>query len=85
MKNRKDKKKLEAISIVSPAVGELLTSGHTLIDLEVPAAVAVLLGFKSVEEAAEEATRFGATISGGLPGCEQKIQQVSKIAMDFYK
>ena len=80
----KDAKKLEAISIVAPAVGEMLVSGHTLIDLEIPASVAVLLGKQSAEEAAKEAVRFGAIISGGLPGCEKKIKHVAQLALQFY-
>jgi hypothetical protein len=82
---QKDTRKLEAISMVAPLVGELLISGHTLIDLEVPAAVAALLGKQSPEEAAKEAGYFGRVISGGLPGCEQKIGQVAQLALDFYK
>jgi hypothetical protein len=82
---QKDARNLEAISMVAPLVGELLTSGHTLIDLEVPAAVAVLLGKQSREEASKEAVHFGRVISGGLPKCEQKIGQVAQLALDFYE
>jgi hypothetical protein len=82
---KKDAKKLETIAMVAPLVGELLISGHTLVDLEVPAAVAVLLGIHSIEEVAREAAQFGATISGGLPGCEQKIRQAVQLSLDFYR
>ena len=81
---QKDAKKLEAVAVVAPMVGELLVSGHTLVDLEVPAAVAVLLGVHSVEEAAKEVTRSGVAISGGLPGCVQKARQVAQLALDAY-
>ena len=82
---KKDRKKLEAISAAAPAVGEMLVSGHTLVDLEVPAALAVLLGISSPEEAAREATKAGIIASGGLPGCEQKVRKVAELALDFYR
>ena len=81
---QKESNKFEAISVVSPAVGELLTSAHTLIDLEVPALVAVLLGIATPEEAAVEAMRSGPVLSGGLPSSARKVQQVAEIALKSF-
>ena len=81
---KNDAKKLEVVAAVAPVVGELLVSGHTLIDVEVPAAVAALLGGCTPEEAAKEAVSAGWVITGGLPGCEQKARQVATMALDFF-
>ena len=81
---RKEAAQLEAIAMAAPAVGELLISGHTLIDLEVPAAVATLMGKLSPEAAAKEAARLGWILSGGLPGCEEKALQVARLAQSFF-
>ncbi|MEW6375740.1 MAG: hypothetical protein AB1502_08110 [Thermodesulfobacteriota bacterium] len=80
----KKAEELEAITIAAPAVSELLFSGHTLIDLEVPASVSVLMGIHSSEDAAKEVTHFGAILSGGMPGCEEKVQKVCRLALDIY-
>ncbi len=80
---QKDVKKMEIISLAAPAVGELLVSGHTLLDLQVPAAVAAILG-QSPGEASKEAVRSGALLSGGLPGCGQRTEKVAQLALDFF-
>jgi hypothetical protein len=80
----KEADQLEAIAMAAPVVGELLISGHTLIDLLVPAAVAALLGVLTPAGAAKEAARLGWILSGGLPGCEEKTSQVVQLALRFY-
>lgn len=81
---QKDTKKLEIIALAAPAVGELLVSGHTLLDLQVPAAVAAILG-QSLAEACKETVQSGVLLSGGLPGCEQRTRKVAQLAVDFFK
>lgn len=78
----KDENLLKVIPIVAPAVGELLVSGHTLMNLIVPATAAVAMGRISPEEAAKEALQ-GAIISGGLPGIEEKIKEAAEITLDY--
>ncbi len=80
---QKDAKKSEIVSLAAPAVGELLVSGHTLLDLLVPAAVAAILG-QSPGEASKEAARSGVLLSGGLPGCGLRTEKVAQLALDFF-
>lgn len=81
---QKDAKKIELVAMAAPAVGELLISGHTLLDLQAPAAVAAILG-QSPGEASKEAARSGVLLSGGLPGCEARTRKVAQWAVEFFK
>jgi len=79
----RDREKIELLPIVGLTVGELLVTGHTLVDIHVPAAVAALMGVLSPEEAAKEAAQFG-KITCGIPGCEEKAAEVARLAIEFY-
>lgn len=77
----KDKKTLELLPIVTPPILELLSAGHTLIDLVVPTATAAVLGKGSPEELAEEAVARGSIATGGMPRCKEKALETSHLAL----
>jgi hypothetical protein len=81
----KDKKMSELLPIVTPPVLELLTTGHTLIDLIVPTATAAVLGKGSPEELAEEAVARGSIATGGMPRCKEKALETSHLALACYE
>ncbi|MEK6671997.1 MAG: hypothetical protein AABY42_00785 [Nitrospirota bacterium] len=76
---------LQLLPIVSPAVGELLVTGHTLVDLVVPVATAVVLGKGSPEDLSEEAVSRHSMATGGLPGVGDRAAEVARLAVQFYK
>jgi hypothetical protein len=76
---------LQLLPIVSPAVGELLVTGHTLVDLVVPVATAVLQGKGSPEDLSEEAVSRYSMATGGLPGGAQRAAEVARLAVQFYR
>ncbi len=81
----KNRKLLDVLPVVAPAVGELLVNGHTLVDLLVPVATAAILGVGSPEDLAKEAASRGSLATGGLPGGAQRAAEVARLAVDFYK
>ncbi len=82
---KKDRKILEILAHVGPAVGELLVGGHTLIDLVVPVATAAVMGKGSPDELARDAVARCSLATGGLPGSAQRAGEVARLAMQFYK
>ena len=74
---------LQVIPIVAPAVGELLVSGHTLIDLVVPVAAAAVLKAGTPEALAKEAAARGSLATGGLPGGAERAAEVARLALAF--
>jgi hypothetical protein len=76
---------LQVIPLVAPTVGELLVSGHSLVDLVVPVATAAVLGVGSPEELAKEAASPGSLATGGLPGGADRAAEVARIAVSFHK
>jgi hypothetical protein len=82
---KKDRKVLEVLAHVGPAVGELLVGGHTLTDLVVPVATAAVMGKGSPEELAQEAVAGCLLATGGLPGSLHRAEDVARLAMQFYK
>ena len=74
---------LQVIPLVAPAVGELLVSGHSLIDLVVPVATAAVLGVGAPEELAKEAASPGTLATGGLPGGAARAAEVARLAVQF--
>lgn len=80
----KDQRTLEIISMLGPAVGELLVSGHTLVDLIVPVATAAVMGKGLPAELAAEAVARGSLATGGMPGTATKATEVAELAVEFY-
>ena len=78
-----DKTLLQVIPLAAPAVGELLVSGHSLIDLVVPVATAAVLGVGSPEELAQQAASPGTLVTGGLPGGAARAAEVARLAVQF--
>jgi len=81
----KDKKLLDIMPILSLPIGELMVSGHTLIDLVVPVATAAVLGKGSPEELGKEGAKRGSLATGGLPGGAKRATEVARLAMQYYK
>jgi len=78
-----DRTLLQVIPLAAPAVGELLVSGHSLIDLVVPVATAAVLGVGSPEELAQQAASPGTLATGGLPGGAARAAEVARLAVQF--
>ena len=81
----KDKKTSELLPIIAPPVLELLTTGHTLIDLIVPTATAAVLGKGNPEELAEEAVARGSFATGGMPRCKERALEAARLALACYE
>lgn len=76
----KKKDVLEAIPIAAVPVVELQLSGHTIINIIVPAAVAAAMGKYDPKEAARKAVA-GAYVSSAIPGGIQRAEEVAKRAV----
>lgn len=81
----KKKELLDLLPIVAPAVGELLVTGHSLVDLVVPVAVAAVLGKGSPEELAQESVSRYSMATGGIPGGAERAMEVARLALHVYK
>lgn len=79
----RDEALLQVIPLVAPAVGELLVSGHSLIDLIVPVATAAALGVGSPEDLAKEAAAPGTLATGGLPGGAARAAEVARLTLQL--
>ena len=80
----KDKQLLSLLPIVAPAVSELLVTGHSLVDLVVPVATAVVLGKGEPDKLADEAVARYSLATGGIPGGSGRAAEVAKLARFFY-
>jgi hypothetical protein len=76
----KNKDVLGAIPLAAVPVTELQLSGHTIINIIVPAAVAAAMGKLTPKEAAREAIA-GAYVSSAIPGGMQRAEEVAKRAV----
>ncbi len=81
----KKKELLDLLPLAAPAVGELLVTGHTLVDLVVPVATAAVIGKGSPEELAQESVSRYSLATGGLPGGAERAAEVAHLALHFYK
>ena len=68
-----------AVSLVAPAVGEVLVAGNVIINVTVPAAMAAVLGTCTPEEAADKAAA-AAFVSAGIPGAKLRAESAAKMA-----
>jgi hypothetical protein len=71
---------LEAIPLAAVPVVELQLSGHTIINIIVPAAVAAIVSDESPHEVARKAVS-GAYVSSAIPGGIQRAEEVGKRAL----
>lgn len=76
----KNKDLLGVIPLAAVPVTELQLSGHTIINVIVPAAVAAAMGKLSPKDAAREALA-GAYVSSAIPGGKQRAEEVAKRAV----
>lgn len=67
------------VSLVAPAVGEILVAGNVIINVTVPAAMAAALGLLDPEAAAEAAVT-GAYLSAGIPGAKARAENAAAMA-----
>lgn len=81
----KKKELLDLLPVVAPAVGELLVTGHSLVDLVVPVATAAVLGKGSPEDLAQESVSRYSMATGGLPGGAERAAEVARLALHVYK
>jgi hypothetical protein len=76
----KKKDILGAIPLAAVPVVELQLSGHTIINIIVPAAVASAMGKLTPKEASEKAV-IGAYVSSAIPGGKKRAEEVAKKAV----
>ncbi|HKM39884.1 MAG TPA: hypothetical protein VJ036_06405 [bacterium] len=70
---------LQILPLAAIPATELLLSGHTIINITVPAAVAAVMGKLSAKEAAKEAEK-GAYVTAAIPGGKDKAKAVAELA-----
>ncbi|MEX0960306.1 MAG: hypothetical protein WDZ63_13575 [Burkholderiales bacterium] len=70
-----------AVTPVAYVVGELLVAGNSIVNVTVPAAMAVVLGLHEPAEAAEIAER-AAYVSAGIPGAKARAENAAVLARD---
>jgi hypothetical protein len=71
-----------AVPLATPLVSELLFSSAVLVNVTVPAAVAVAMGLMEPEEAGKIAREAG-FITSGIPGADENATAVARIARMF--
>ncbi|MDD4250494.1 MAG: hypothetical protein PHT13_15530, partial [Methanosarcina sp.] len=77
-----DKKDLlEIIPLAAIPVSELQLSGHSIINITVPAAVAAAMKVLEPKEAAKLAEKGGKGGSAAIPGAREKALEVAKLAV----
>ena len=77
-----DKKDLlEIIPLAAIPVSELQLSGHSIINITVPAAVAAAMKVLEPKEAAKLAEKGGKAGSAAIPGAREKALEVAKLAV----
>lgn len=77
-----DKKDLlEIIPLAAIPVSEMQLSGHSIINITVPAAVAAAMKVLEPGEAAKLAEKGGKTCSAAIPGARDKALDVAKLAV----
>ena len=68
-----------AVPLAAPVVGEILVAGNVITNVTVPAAMAVVLGLCTAEQAAERAVS-AAYISAGIPGAKPRAEHAAAMA-----
>ena len=68
-----------AVMIAAPITSELVLSGNMILNVVIPAAVAAVMGYASIDDAAAEAEK-AAYITAGIPGPKMAAKRVSKLA-----
>ncbi len=72
------------VAIASAVAQELQYSGHTIINVTVPAAVAAAMGKYTWKDAGKLAEQ-GAYITGAIPGAKDIARKVAKLAVEIVK
>lgn len=75
----KKKEILDVLPLAAVPITELQLSGHTIVNIIVPAAVAAAMGKLTPKEAARKAVA-GAYVSSAIPGGVQRAEEVAKRA-----
>jgi hypothetical protein len=71
---------VQVTSIAATAVNELLVAGNVIVNVTVPAAMAVVLGKHSPTQAAEIA-EAAAYVSAGIPGAKARAEHAANMAL----
>ncbi|WP_214045207.1 hypothetical protein [Methanomethylovorans sp.] len=75
-----DKDILGIVPLAAIPVTEMQLSGHTIINITVPAAVAAAMGIEEPAEAAKKCELGGKGCSAAIPGAKAKAKAVAKLA-----
>lgn len=75
-----DKDILGIVPLAAIPVTEMQLSGHTIINITVPAAVAAAMGIEEPTEAAKKCELGGKGCSAAIPGAKAKAKTVAKLA-----
>ena len=75
-----DKDILGIVPLAAIPVTEMQLSGHTIINITVPAAVAAAMGIEEPTEAAKKCELGGKSCSAAIPGAKAKAKTVAKLA-----
>ena len=78
MNNKEDI--LQVLPFAAVPATELLLSGHTIINVTVPAAVAAVMKKMSPKDAAKEAEK-AAYVTAAIPGAKEKARAVAELAL----
>ncbi|TQD25351.1 hypothetical protein [Methanolobus vulcani] len=76
-----DKDVLDIIPFAAIPVSELQLSGHSIINITVPAAVAAAMKIEEPKDAAKKCEAGGKYCSAAIPGAKDKAKRVSKLAV----
>jgi hypothetical protein len=72
---------LEIIPLAAIPVSELQLSGHSIINITVPAAVAAAMKVTDPKDVAKLAEKGGKSCSAAIPGAREKAVDVAKLAV----
>ncbi|MCD8075504.1 MAG: hypothetical protein LUF27_10860 [Lachnospiraceae bacterium] len=77
---KKDTENAWAVTIAAPLTSELVLSGNMILNVVIPSATAVVMGYASNEDASAEA-EAAAYITAGIPGPKMAARRVGKLAL----
>ncbi len=73
-----------ATEIAAPLTSEVVLSGNMILNVVIPAAMASVMGYASIDDAAAEAEK-AAYITAGIPGPKMAAKKAAKLACEIYR